>query len=75
MTKRQEKRWSTVEEAMHSFHLEEPAFWRTLTLYHIGTRTLPGMKGVFLSKRDFLFLQQRIHTNGQDTPKGERSHQ
>ena len=69
--KKQEKMWYTVEEAMNSFHLKEPVFWRTITLFNIGTRTLPGMKGVYLSKRDFLFLQQRIHTDEQEIAKGE----
>jgi len=58
----QEKMWYTIEEALNYLHLEEPVFWRKMILFNFETRTLPGMKGSFISKHDLLFIEQCIHT-------------
>ena len=63
MMPNQEKMWYTIEEALHSLHLEESVFWRKITFFNLETRTLPGMKGEFLSRRDLFFLEQRIQMN------------
>jgi hypothetical protein len=57
----QEKMWYTIEEALNFLHLEERVFWRKITFFNLETRTLPGMKGTFLSRRDLLFVKRSIH--------------
>ena len=69
LMKNQEKMWYTIEESLTYLHLEEPVFWRKMTFFHMGTRALPGMKGLFISRRDLLFLEQRIQTTGQNQSK------
>jgi len=58
----QEKMWYSIEDALHYLHIEESVFWRKITFFNLETRTLPGMKGTFLSRRDLFFLEQRIQS-------------
>ena len=65
----QEKMWYSIEEALSHLHLEEPAFWRKITFFNLETRTLPGMRGTFLSRRDLFFLEQHIQTKRSNNSK------
>lgn len=63
-----EKLWYSINEALNYLNIEENILYRKMLFLNIETRSLPGLKGQFISKRDIdtikLYLTQKaIHTD------------
>ena len=59
MTK-SEKMWYSLKEAAEYLHIEESLLQRKVMVLNFETRTLPGEKGEFLSRRDVLDIEKMI---------------
>jgi hypothetical protein len=59
MTK-DEKKWYSLKEAAEYLHMEQSVLQRKIIGLNLETRTLPGEKGEFLSKRDVLDIERMI---------------
>ena len=59
MTK-SEKMWYSLKEAAEYLHIEESLLQRKVMGLNFETRTLPGEKGEFLSRRDVLDIEKMI---------------
>lgn len=58
---KQEKMWYSIREAVAYLHLpNSDALSRRMIFLNLESRTLPGMKGQFLSKRDVLLLEKHM---------------
>ena len=60
MHKDNEKMWYSMKEAATYLEVDESRLQRKITGLNIETRTLPGEKGAFLSRRDVLELETMI---------------
>lgn len=55
-----EKMWYSLKEAAEYLHMEISVLQRKIIALNIGTRTLPGEKGEFLSRRDVMDIELMI---------------
>lgn len=60
MDKDNEKMWYSIQEAATYLVMEENRLLRKIVGLNIETRTLPGEKGAFLSRKDVLELETMI---------------
>jgi len=60
MHKDNEKMWYSMKEAATYLGMEESRLQRKIMGLNIETRTLPGGKGAFLSRKDVLDLETMI---------------
>lgn len=56
----QDKMWYSIKEALAYLNIDESVFWRKMTVFNLETRTLPGMKGAFISKHDIELLKRSL---------------
>jgi hypothetical protein len=52
------KMWYTIKQAAEYLNMQESRLQRKITGLNIGTRTLPGEKGEFISRKDVLDLER-----------------
>ena len=55
-----EKMWYSLKEAAEYLHVEPSVLQRKIMGLNLETRTLPGEKGEFLSKRDVMDIERMI---------------
>lgn len=55
-----EKMWYSMKEASAYLEMEESRLQRKIVGLNMETRTLPGEKGAFLSRKDVLDLETMI---------------
>jgi|SRR5579859_2134958 len=55
-----EKMWYSLKEAAEYLHIDQSVLQRKLMGLNVGTRTLPGEKGEFLSRRDVIDIERMI---------------
>jgi len=56
----QEKMFYTPSDACAYLHITDILLQKWINRLHIETRTLPGMKGLFLTRRDVLLIEENI---------------
>jgi hypothetical protein len=59
MTK-DEKKWYSLKDAAEYLHMEQSVLQRKIMGLNLETRTLPGERGEFLSKRDVMDIERMI---------------
>jgi hypothetical protein len=59
-----EKMWYSIKEAATYLNIEQDRVLRKLYNLNMETRTLPGTKGEYISKRDLLLIEQDIKHPG-----------
>ena len=64
----EEKMWYSINEALTYLHIEENILYKKMLFLNIESRSLPGLKGQFLSKEDVdmikLYIGKRdLHTD------------
>ena len=60
MHKDNEKMWYSMKEVAISLEMDENRLQRKIVGLNMETRTLPGEKGAFLSRKDALELETMI---------------
>jgi len=59
----QSKMWYSLEEVLVYLAIDERTLYKKLLLYNFESRTLPGMKGEYLSRKDVEYLKQNMTSN------------
>jgi hypothetical protein len=62
--KEEEKMWYSIEETLRYLNIDENKLSRKMIYLNLESRTLPGRKGKFISRRDFLLLEREIKNPG-----------
>jgi hypothetical protein len=60
MHENNEKTWYSMQEAADYLEIEENKLQRKIVGLNMETRTLPGEKGAFISRKDVLELEAMI---------------
>jgi hypothetical protein len=60
----EEKLWYSIVEVQNYLNIDENRLSRKMIHLNLESRTLPGRKGQFISKRDLLLLEQEIKNPG-----------
>lgn len=58
--KQEEKRWHSLPEVLAYLHIDAPTLPRKVQSFHLETRTLPGLRGEYLSQRDMEVLTRGL---------------
>jgi len=59
-----DKMWYSIQEALSYLNIDENTLYRKMTFFNMESRTLPGLKGEFISKRDIELLQRGLSNPG-----------
>jgi len=57
----QDQMWFSIKEAAKFFGIDENTLSKKMISYHIESRSLPGIKGQFISKRDVETIQRGLN--------------
>jgi hypothetical protein len=61
---KEEKMWYSIREALNYLNIDGNRLSRKMIYLNLESRTLPGRKGQFISRRDLLLLEMEIKNPG-----------